>query len=54
MPGWSRLERGHLLLRSAELVVLVQQFGLVVLTGKLEHGDSVHAVSHLDESNLSE
>jgi hypothetical protein len=42
------------LLRSAELVVLVQQLGLVVLAGKLEHGDSVHAVSHIDGSNLSE
>jgi hypothetical protein len=27
---------------------------LVVLAGKLEHGDSVHAVGHFDGSNLSE
>lgn len=48
-----RLEATHLLLRGIELVVLVQKLGLLILARQLEHGDSVHAVGHLDGRDLS-
>lgn len=34
-------------------MVLVKQLSLVVLAGKLEHGNAVHTVGHFDDSGLS-